>query len=365
MGLSNAPSVFQRVMNHIFQKHLNRSVLIYLDDILIFSKTPEDHIRHIEEVLDLMRSNNLSVKTSKCHFFKEELKFLGHIISKDGIKVDPEKVEAVKNWPRPKTQTDVRAFLGLTTYFKRFMKGYAKIAAPLMELTKDEHKRNMVWDDRNCTPAFEKLKELLVTAPLLTIPDFSKPFTMITDASQVGLGGVLLQDSKPCAFESKKFSSTECHYNTTERELLGTVHCLKKWAVYMRHNPENVIETDHMPNVYFNTKPTLNSREIRWMETLTSFPGQWVYKPGKGNIADPLSRMPTFYVCALLRSNKKASSIVKEKIQPDEQQSLLARIRAAYEADPTFVKSRYALENGLCFRNEKIVIPDDADVGAS
>jgi hypothetical protein len=294
MGLSNSPSVFQRVMNQIFSNQLNKSVLIYLDDILIFSKTPEEHLQHIQEVFEACKANKLSLKTKKCHFFKQELKFLGHIISKEGIRPDPEKVEAVKNWPTPKNQHDVRSFLGLTTYFKRFIRGYAKIACALMELTKDQYKKNFIWDAR-CQAAFDKLKELLSEAPLLAIPDFTKPFTLVTDASQVGLGGVLLQEHKPCAFESKKFTVAECNYTTTERELLAVVHCFNKWAVYLRHNPENIIETDHMPNIYFTTKPQLSSREVRWMETLSTFPGKWTYKPGKGNIADPLSRMPTFY----------------------------------------------------------------------
>jgi hypothetical protein len=127
MGLSNAPSVFQRVMNQIFRQQLNKSVLIYLDDILIFSKTAEEHLEHIEEVLKLIEKHQLSLKESKCHFFQNELKFLGHIISKEGIKPDPEKVEVVKKWQEPSTQTDVRAFLGLTSYFRRFMKAYAQM----------------------------------------------------------------------------------------------------------------------------------------------------------------------------------------------------------------------------------------------
>jgi len=130
MGLSNAPSVFQRIMNQIFHKQLNKSVLIYLDDILIFSKTLEEHLQHIESVLQTIRDNHLSVKTSKCHFFRQELKFLGHIISKEGIKPDPEKVQAVLDWTEPKNQTEVRGFLGLTNYFKRFIKTMQKLQQP-------------------------------------------------------------------------------------------------------------------------------------------------------------------------------------------------------------------------------------------
>jgi hypothetical protein len=256
MGLSNSPSVFQRVMNQIFQKYLNKFVLIYLDDILIFSKTPQEHLQHIRQVLHIIRKNNLSLKAKKCHFFQSEVKFLGHVISKDGIKPDPEKVQAVQDWVEPSSQTQVRAFLGLTTYFKRFIKGYAKIAAPLMELTKDQYKGNFQLT-QPARQAFNELKHMLISAPILKVPDFSKPFTLVTDASNVGLGGVLLQEGQPCAFESKKFSSAECGYTTTEREILATVHCFKKWAVYLRQNPDNVIETDHMPNIYITTQMML------------------------------------------------------------------------------------------------------------
>ncbi|EPS59216.1 hypothetical protein M569_15593 [Genlisea aurea] len=379
MGLSNSPSVFQRVMNQVFSRLINKSVLIYIDDILIFSKTKEEHLRHIREVFETIRREHLSVKRSKCYFFKQELKFLGHIISKDGIKPDTEKVEAVKNWTTPKNQGDVRSFLGLTTYFKRFMKGYAKIAAPLMELTKDVYKKNFQWTSE-CQEAFDTLKQLLTDAPLLKVPDFNKPFTLITDASQVGLGGVLLQDDQPCAYESKKFSPAETHYTTTERELLGTVHCYQKWSVYLRHNPENVIETDHMPNIYFLSKPQLSSREIRWMELLSTFPGKWRYKPGKGNIADPLSRMPTFYQLSYLNqipdqykslypnpirvtSHTPTQMLLAISLTKLNSTTDLSKIKEAYTKDANFEKDLYTEKDGLYFtKNKQIVIPDNPEL---
>jgi hypothetical protein len=357
MGLSNSPSVFQRVMNQIFKKQLNKSVLIYLDDILVFSKTPEEHLQHIKEVLETVKANHLSLKTKKCHFFRQELKFLGHIISKDGIKPDPEKVQAVVNWDEPTNQTQVRGFLGMTTYFKRYIKGYAKIAAPLMELTKDVYKHNFRMTEA-ARKAFQKLKDLLVNAPLLKVPDFEKPFTLITDASNVGLGGVLLQGNQPCAFESKKFTAAECAYTTTEREMLATVYCFQKWSVYLRHNPLNEIQTDHMPNVYINTKPQLSAREIRWMETLATFPGQWKYKPGKSNIADPLSRMPSFYIMAILKTNRP---LIAPPLQ-NEQTALLDRIRQSYKDDASFPSHLYTLADGLYYQNNRIVIPNVPDL---
>jgi len=203
---------------------------------------------------------------------------------------------------------------------------------------------------------------MLTEAPLLQVPDFRKPITVVTDASLVGLGGVLLQDDKPCAFESKKFTDAECRYTTTEREMLGTVHCYQKWRVYLKENPENVIETDHIPNIYFQTKPHLSAREVRWMETLSSFPGQWKYKPGKTNIADPLSRMPSFYMLALLKARAPAKELTTSKPLQVTQTDLLKRIRLSYSEDPDFTAEKYELQDGLHFFKGNIVIPNNTDL---
>ena len=361
MGLCNAPSVFQRMMNSIFRDQLNKSVLIYLDDILVFSKTLEEHIQHLQQVFDTIRKNQLSLKVNKCHFFQEELKFLGHIISKEGIKPDAEKVKVVLDWPTPVKQTDVRAFLGLTQYFRRFIRNYAAIAGPLTDLTKLEYKKRLIWNPR-AEAAFQELKKILCTAPLLKVPDFSRPFTVVSDASLVGLGGVLLQDNQPCAFESKKFTPTERAYTTTERELFATVYCYQKWAVYLRHNTDNVFETDHLPNTYFNTKPTLTPKEIRWMELLATFPGTWQYKPGKGNIADPLSRMPTFYTLAMISHNKTGLDLESAQIQPAQQMNLMQEIRKAYSTNPPVQQPEWQHHNGLFYVDGKMVIPDHTEI---
>ena len=267
-------------------------------------------------------------------------------------------MKAVKDWIPPRTQTDVRGFLGLTTYFKRFIKGFAKIAVPLTDLTKADYKRGFVWT-KECQEAFDLLKQLLTEAPVLKIPDYSKPFVMVTDASQVGLGGVLLQEDQPCAFESKKFSSAEVNYTTTERELFATVHCLQKWAVYMRSSSDNVIETDHMPNTYFNTKPNLNSREIRWMDTLQEFPGTWQYKPGKTNIADALSRMPSFYLMAYTRKPKGAKQLATAETPAlPAQTNLIQQIRDSYKLDPSFESEKFEECKGLYYYRNRIVIPN-------
>jgi hypothetical protein len=304
------------------------------------------------------------LKLKKCHFFKKELKFLGHIISKEGIKPDPEKVKAVQDWPIPSTQSDVRAFLGLTNYFKRFIKGYSKVAAPLTDLTKKNQQGSHILFTKECIHAFEELKRRLVTAPLLAVPDFQKPFRMVTDASKIGIGGVLLQDGRPCAFESRKLSPAEQNYHTTERELLAVVHCLQKWNVYMRGNSDSIIETDHAANTYFQTKASLSSREARWLETLSSFPGKWVYKPGQTNIADPLSRMPTFYMNFIGLSPYPVKTLLSLHLQPREQDNLLAKLRESTAKDTSLEKVKeYTYENELYYSKDgKIVVPDDEEI---
>ena len=257
----------------------------------------------------------------------------------------------------------MRSFLGLTTYFRRFIQAYAKLAAPLTELTKDEYKRNFKWT-AECQECFNKLRKILLEKPLLRIPDFTKPFKVITDASEVGLGGVLLQEDQPCAYESKKFSPTERAWDTTERELYGAVYCFQKWSIYLRYNPENVIETDHIPNTYFNTKPNLRPKEIRWLDLLSQFPGKWIYKPGKTNIADPLSRMPTFYLTAIVKSTKKPAELLEERAKAEQEpRQLIKRILEGYKTDPERRNWKYDLQpNGIYYRKDRIVIPNCPDL---
>ena len=237
------------------------------------------------------------------------------------------------------------------------MKDYSSIAWPLTERTKDAYRLDLKWDD-DCSTAFEKLKSLLCEAPVLQVPNFEKPFTMVTDASIVGMGGALFQEDQIVAYESKKFSSTEANYQTTERELLGLVYCLKKWAVYMRHNPDNVIYTDHIPNTYFKTKPSLSPKEIRWMELINQFPGQIKYKPGKENIvADALSRSPAFYLMTLQRGQ----DLTVDTIQPLETAQFLDLIAEAYRADLTFQPTDYTLRGRFYYKGDKIYVPDALD----
>jgi hypothetical protein len=213
-GLANSPATFQSVMNRIFAPHLYKFVVVYLDDILVFSKSPEEHVEHLRTVLDLLRQHKFYAKKEKCSFNQPEVKFLGHIVGRDGLKVDPKKVDTVTKWPTPKNATEVRQFLGLTNYFRKFIKDYSTLAAPLNDLTKKDTNFQETFKEVHLR-SFEALKEALTTAPVLILPDFTKPFELISDASLLGTGAVLLQEGRVVAYTSRKFSSAEKNYTTT------------------------------------------------------------------------------------------------------------------------------------------------------
>ena len=195
-GLTNAPATFQRLMETCLgELHLNWCI-IYLDDIIIFSKTPEEHLCRLKGVFERLAKAGLKLKPSKCEFFRDSLRYLGHVVSPKGIATDPKKIEAIQRWPVPRTVTDVRSFIGFTNYYRRYIKDYAKVSRPLHELTSGDNtkrKRQWVeWDER-CQEAFEKLKEACSRCPVLAYANYKEPFILHTDASTMGLGAVLSQ----------------------------------------------------------------------------------------------------------------------------------------------------------------------------
>lgn len=288
-GLTNAPATFQAVMNKLFG-HLHTFCVVYLDDILIFSRTPEEHEKHLETVLHILEREGLYAKLKKCDFNKSELLYLGHIVGADGIKVDPAKISCIRDWPRPTNVHELRSFLGLANYFRRFVMAYSIRAAPLTKLTGKNSQWE--WTDR-CQQAFEGLKYDLTHSPVMISPDPDKPFEVITDACGTGLGAVLLQDNKPVAFESRKFNPAEQKYTTTEQELLASVHAMTVWRCFLEGATGGItLVTDHHPNTCLPTQPMLNRRQARWSELLQRYHFKWVYRPGRQNVADPISRIP-------------------------------------------------------------------------
>jgi hypothetical protein len=223
-GLCNAPATFQRLMDLVLDEHKYDFTLVYLDDIIVYSDTFENHLKHLDCVFNKIHKAGLTLKINKCTFAANELKFLGHKITKDGVSVLPEKVDAVRNCRQPKNTTDVKSFLGLANYYRRFVPSFSTVAAPLNALTSD---REWQWTDA-CQLSFNTLKDLLTSAPILRRPDFNKPFVVYTDASNVGIGGLLTQEIDGVEYviecASRTLSSAERNYGVAERECLAVVY---------------------------------------------------------------------------------------------------------------------------------------------
>ncbi|WVZ97292.1 hypothetical protein U9M48_042841 [Paspalum notatum var. saurae] len=268
-GLTNAPSYFMNLMN--------KFVVVFIDDILIYSKTEEEHEEHLRLVLQKLREHKLYAKLSKCEFWLDQVPFLGHIVSKGGIMVDPSKVSSVMDWKVLEVVKEVRGFLGLTGYYRRFTESFSKIAKPMTSLL--EKGVPFIWT-----------KERLTTAPVLTLPDLTKSFTMYCDASKEGLGCVLMQEGKVIAYASRQLRKHEVNYPTHDLELVAVVHALKIWRHYLFGN-RCEIYTDHKSLKYIFTQNELNMRQRRWLELIKDYDLEIHYHPGKANVvADASSR---------------------------------------------------------------------------
>lgn len=294
-GLTNAPATFQRVMNHIFAPLIGDYVLVYLDDILVMSKSSEEHLQHLRAVLHVLRTHKFKVKLSKCEFMQKQVKFLGYIVSGEGIKPDPAKVEAIANWPVPTSLTQLRSFLGLCNQLRHHVPHYSSLAAPLTDMTSKSVAATYPWHNwrPNALAAFHALKQALSNPPVTALPVPDEPFTVYTDASDLGTGAVLLQCGRVVAYDSQKYNSAESRYSVGEKELLAVWKALKKWRCYLE-GTEFTVVTDHKPNTFVLTQPTLSRRQAKWLQDLTSqFKGmQLMYKKGAENVADALSRHP-------------------------------------------------------------------------
>lgn len=286
-GLTNAPAAFMDLMNRVFKPYLDQFVIVFIDDILVYSSSEEDHREHLGIVLETLRRERLYAKFSKCDFWMKKVAFLGHVISGDGVSVDPAKIEAIKNWHRPRSVFEIRSFLGLAGYYRQFVEGFSKIALPLTQLTQKNVK--FVWDDK-CERSFEELNKRLTTAPILTLPEGSGGFVVYSDASGSGLGCVLMQNGKVIAYGSRQLRIHEKNYPIHDLELAAVIHALKIWRHYL-YGEKFEIYTDHKSLKYIFSQKDLNMRQRRWMEFLKDYDSTIHYHPGRANVvADALSR---------------------------------------------------------------------------
>jgi hypothetical protein len=296
-GLCNAPGTFERLMERVLNKLQWSIAVLYLDDIIVFGRTWEEHMRNLELVLQRISMAGLKLKPKKCQLCQKRVKFLGHIVSSDGIEVNPAKVEAVQNMPEPQNTTDVRAFLGLASYYRKFIKDFSVIAKPLTRLTKKEETKNQVFVfDTEALAAFEKLKVALTTTPVLAYPDvLGGEFILDTDASGFAMGAVLSQvqngQERVIAYGSRTFSEEQTRYCTTRRELLAVVTFILHFKPYLRGR-KFLLRTDHGPLRWLHTTKKITGQSYRWTIFLHEYDFVIEHRAGirHGN-ADGMSRL--------------------------------------------------------------------------
>ncbi|XP_057986077.1 uncharacterized protein LOC131170622, partial [Hevea brasiliensis] len=286
-GLTNAPSTFMRLMNHVLRAFIGKFVVVYFDDILVYSRGMNEHMHHLRAVFDVLRKEKLYTNLKKCSFCMEKVVFLGFVISANGVEVDDEKIRAIRDWPIPKTASEVRSFHGLASFYRRFIKNFSTIAAPLNDLVKKNV--NFVWEQKQ-DDAFHKIKDMLCSAPVLALPDFSKTFEIECDASGIGIGAVLMQEKRPIAYFSEKLNGAALNYSTYDKELYALVRALETWQHFLWPK-QFVIPTDHESLNHIKGQNKLSRRHAKWVEFLETFPYVIQYKHGKENVvADALSR---------------------------------------------------------------------------
>lgn len=297
-GFKNAPSIFQRAMDDVLREHIGKICYVYMDDVVVFGKTLEEAATNLKTILQTLQRANLKVQPDKSEFFKKSVEFLGYIITEHGIRANPDKVETIEKWPTPKSIKELRRFLGLIGYYRRFIRDFAKIAKPLTRLfrgEKDRQSNKKITLEEEAVDAFQQLKSILMSSDILTYPDFSKPFLITTDASNYAIGAVLSQGAigsdKPIHFASRTLSRTEENYSATEKEMLAIYWALKIFRNYI-YGQKFVVVTDHQPITFSLSSKNTNAKLKRWKSYLEEHDYQIIYKPGKANVvADALSRV--------------------------------------------------------------------------
>lgn len=305
-GLKNAPAIFQRMIDDVLHEYIGKICFVYIDDVIVIGESFESHLRNVDTIFARLREANLKVNLDKTHFMKTEVEFLGYIVGTEGIRPDPAKVKSIENLLPPTNLKELKSFLGMTSYYRRFIRDYAKVAKPLTNLTRGEHAQIKASQSRKVPinlnneslKSFSRLKSMLTTAELLAFPDFGKPFNLTTDASNTALGAVLSQGEigkdKPIAYISRSLNKTEENYATNEKEMLAIVWALDNLRNYLYGAKKIKIYTDHQPLTFALGNRNFNAKLKRWKARIEEYSHELIYKPGKSNyVADALSRLKT------------------------------------------------------------------------
>lgn len=330
-GLKNAPSIFQRAIDDVLRENIGKYLGVYIDDVIIYSESEEEHVRHIEWVLNKLEEANMRVSIEKSSFFKTRVEYLGFIVTREGIRTCPSKIEAIKNFPEPKSLFHLRSFLGLAGHYRRFVRNFAATAKPLTDNFKGENGKigarmsKKVAVNLNATEkeSFNKLIEILSSEDVILLyPDFSRPLELTTDASSSGLGAVLSQEGRPITMISRSLKDRETEFATNERELLAIVWALKRLRNYLYGAKNLQIFTDHQPLTFSVSNKNTNAKIKRWMAFVEEHNAKICYKPGKENVvADALSRhminaLDCVSTAATAHSVESLTSVIRKTDKP-------------------------------------------------
>ena len=339
-GLTNAPAIFMDQMHRIFSDLLDKNVIVFLDDILIYSKTPEEHAAHLREVLCRLRQYKFFANMDKCKFWQKEVIFLGHRVSAEGLSMEEDKIKAILDWPQPTDQKEVRMFNGLSSWYRRFIHFYAHVAAPLTDLLKKE--QLFVWGSKE-EAALTQIKKMVSSKPILQSYDPQLPCMVDFDASDFAIGAVLQQEGKdglhPVAFESRRLNPAERNYSARDREQLAMVHATQVWRHYLL-GKKITMRTDHKPLLYPIKLEYMKGRHHRWEEQLQLFDIHLEYKPGKFHVVpDALSRRPD-----LKELPKESTCNAISRVEPTQD---IEHLKKVLLADPyvTIVRDRLAAKD--------------------
>lgn len=353
-GLTNAPATQQRLVDILFYgPEFEHKVFVFIDDIIIVSPTFEQHISLLVRVLEKLKRANLTINFEKSKFFRKKLKYLGYVVDAYGLHADPEKIEAIVNYPTPKNRKEVRRFLGTASWYRRFIPNFSTLTSPLNKLTSQSKNAPPFLWSKEAEVAFNALKECLVSTPILSCPDYSEPFEVHTDASDVGIGAVLTQtlggEEKVIAYMSKSLSKQEQNYSATEREALAVITAIEHWRCYLENGKKFVVYTDHAALKWFLNINNPTGRLARWGVRLSCFNYEIRHRRGSDNVVpDSLSRIP---VAAINVTDKNSSNTTPKTKDP-----WFLNIYNGCQNSPSSF-SNYRITNGRLFRYKKSLNP--------